>query len=76
MADGDLVVKFDRIADVYVTRSNTSGHFSNPAANRLAALGVAGTGYTEDMQTVFNRLDIDQWGYGNNEANLATQAKR
>jgi outer membrane autotransporter protein len=76
MADGDLVVKFDRIADVYVTRSGTSGHFSNPAANRLAALGVAGTGYTEDMQVVFNKLDIDQWGYGNNEANLATQAKR
>lgn len=74
--NGDLRIQFDRTADVYVTRSGTSGHFSNPAANRLGALGVAGTGYSEDMQVVFNRLDIDQWGYGNNEANLATQAKR
>jgi outer membrane autotransporter protein len=28
------------------------------------------------MQLVLNKLDLDQWGYGNNQANLDTQVKR
>lgn len=73
-----LVVTASRANDVYITKSGTAGHFSNAAAQRLGELGAAGKSgnYSSDMQVVFNKLDIDQWGYGNNEANLATQVKR
>lgn len=73
-----LVVTASRANDVYITKSATSGHFSNAAAQRLGELGRAGklNNYSADMQVVFNKLDVDQWGYGNNEANLATQVKR
>ena len=73
---GDLVVTAVRNANTYITKSGTSGHFSNNAAASLGALAASGTGYSEDMQTVLNKLDIDQWGYGNNAANLATQVER
>lgn len=73
---GDLVVTATRANDVYITKSNTSGHFSNPAALRLGTLAAAGSAYGQDMQTVLNKLDIDQWGFGNNQANLAVQAQR
>jgi outer membrane autotransporter protein len=66
----------DLANNVYITLSNTSGHFSNPAALRLGTLAAVGSDYGSDMQTALNMLDIDQWGYGNNEANLAVQAKR
>jgi len=72
---GDLVVTASRNANTYVTKSGTSGHFSNNAAISLGTLAAAGTGYSADMQTVLNKLDIDQWGYGNNAANLATQVE-
>lgn len=75
-ATGDLVVTFNRNSDTYITKSATVGHFSNSAANRLGALGSAGTAYNADMQVVLNKLDIDQWGFGNNQANLETQVKR
>ncbi len=74
--DGDLVVTATRADNVYITLSNTSGHFSNPAALRLGTLARDGSDYGSDMQTALNMLDIDQWGYGNNQANLAVQAKR
>lgn len=74
--DGDLVVTATRADDVYITASNTTGHFSNPAALRLGTLAAAGASYSSDMQTVLNKLDIDQWGFGNNAANLAVQAQR
>jgi len=80
--NGDLVVTASRGAttdlanNVYINLSNTSGHFSNPAALRLGTLAAAGATYGSDMQTALNMLDIDQWGYGNNQANLAVQAKR
>lgn len=73
---GDLVLQVSRAADVYIAKSATTGHFSNPAALRLGTLAYNGTGYSQDIQTVLNKLDIDQWGYGNNQANLAVQAKR
>ena len=72
---GDLVVTAVRNANTYITKSGTAGHFSNNAASSLGALAAAGTGYSEDMQTVLNKLDIDQWGYGNNAANLANQVE-
>lgn len=73
-----LVVTASRANDVYITKSGTAGHFSNAAAQRLGELGAAGRSgnYSSDMQVVFNKLDIDQWGYGDNQANLATQVKR
>ncbi len=74
--DGDLVMTASCDADTYVTKSGTAGHFSNNAAVRLGTLAANGVGYSQDMQTVLNKLDIDQWGYGNNQANLATQVKR
>jgi outer membrane autotransporter protein len=73
---GNLVVTAERNNDEYITKSVTTGHFSNPAALRLGTLAAAGSDYRQDMQTVLNMLDIDQWGFGNNQANLATQAKR
>ena len=73
---GDLVVTASRADDVYITKSGTSGHFSNAAALRLGTLAAAGTTYGQDMQTVLNKLDIDQWGFGNNQANLAVQVQR
>lgn len=75
-SNGDLVLNAARNSNSYVTKSDTVGHFSNAAAQRLGALGATGYGYTSDMQTVFNKLDIDQWGYGNNASNLSTQVQR
>jgi outer membrane autotransporter protein len=75
-ATGDLVIATSRDANTYVAKSATAGHFSNAAATRQGALAASGTGYTSDMQTVMNTLDIDQWGYGNTQANLANQVKR
>lgn len=75
-AGGDLIIKVTRDENTYVTKSGTAGHFYNNAAIRLGTLAAAGTGYGQDMQTVLNKLDIDQWGYGNNQANLAAQVKR
>lgn len=74
--NGNLELVVDRAAEIYKTRSDTVGHFSNAAADQLGALAAAGADYTSDMQTVFNKLDIDQWGFGNTQANLATQVKR
>lgn len=74
--NGDLVMTASRDANTYVSKSGTTGHFSNNAAIRLGTLAANGVGYGQDMQTVLNKLDIDQWGYGNNQANLATQVKR
>lgn len=73
---GDLVLAASRDADEYIVKSGTAGDISNAAALRLGTLAVNGTAYTEDVQTVLNKLDIDQWGFGNNASNLATQAKR
>jgi hypothetical protein len=75
-ATGDLVLTTSRDANTYVAKSGLSGHVSNAAATRLGALAASGTGYSSDMQTVLNKLDVDQWGYGNNQANLANQVKR
>jgi autotransporter family porin len=82
-AGGDLVFSASRANAQYVTKSGTAGHFSNSAALRLGTLAAngdsahnPGRNYTADMQTVFNKLDLDQWGYGNNATNLGIQVKR
>lgn len=80
---GDLVLTASRTNNQYIAKSATTGHFSNAAALRLGTLAAngdtsnnPGTNYTSDMQTVFNKLDLNEWGFGNNEANLAKQMKR
>lgn len=73
---GDLVLTAARANNEYIAKSGTAGDISNAAALRLGTLAANGTAYTEDVQTVLNKLDIDQWGFGNNASNLATQAKR
>lgn len=75
-AGGDLVLTASRTNNQYIAKSGTEGNISNAAALRLGTLAANGTAYTEDVQTVLNKLDIDQWGFGNNASNLATQAKR
>jgi uncharacterized protein YhjY with autotransporter beta-barrel domain len=71
--NGDLVVTTSRDANTYVTKSATLGSRSDDMAIRLGTLAAAGTGYSANMATVFNKLDLDQWGYGNNAVNLARQ---
>ena len=73
---GDLVLTATRANNQYIGKSGTAGDISNAAALRLGTLAANGTAYTSDVQTVLNKLDIDQWGFGNNASNLATQAKR
>ena len=73
----DLVVSFTRANDAYATLTNTATtDIAYDAAVRLGTLAAAGSAYSEDMQTVLNMLDIDQWGYGNNQANLTEQVGR
>lgn len=71
--NGDLVVTTSRNALTYVTKSASLGSRSDDLAIRLGTLAAAGTGYSASLATVFNKLDLDQWGYGNNAANLARQ---
>lgn len=71
--NGDLVVTTSRNANTYVTKSASLGSRSDGLAVRLGTLAAAGTGYSAGLATLFNKLDLDQWGYGNNAANLARQ---
>jgi uncharacterized protein with beta-barrel porin domain len=71
--NGDLVVTTSRDANTYVTKSASLGSRSDDMAIRLGTLAAAGTGYSASLATVFNKLDLDQWGYGNNAVNLARQ---
>lgn len=74
--DGSLLVTTSRDANSYIDKSGMGGDYSSAAAVTLGTLAAAGTGYSADMQTVLNKLDVNQWGYGNNQANLATQVRR
>lgn len=84
-ASGDLIAYADRSGAAsgtayaanqnYVQKSDTVGHFSNNAAVVLG--GIAATGnQTGDMVQVIQKMDIDSFGFGNNQANLEVQAKR
>ena len=70
-----VVVTFNRAKDVYITKSFTSNHPSNDAALKLGAIAADGKA-RGDMQTALTRLDINDFGYGNNAENLAVQVKR
>ena len=70
---GDLVLTTHRDAQTYITKSASFGSRGDELALRLGTLAAAGTGYSASLQTVFDKLDLDQWGYGNNAANLARQ---
>ncbi|MEI6121092.1 MAG: autotransporter domain-containing protein, partial [Opitutae bacterium] len=74
-SDADLVITTHRDEFTYLNKSGTKllGLRSYDLAHRLGQLGAAGTGYSAAVQVVLNKLDLDQWGYGNNEANLARQ---
>lgn len=70
-----IKVTFSRDNNEYITKSFTDNHPSNNAA--LALGTIAAKGYAlGDMQTVLTRLDLNDFGYGNNAKNLATQVKR
>ena len=70
---GDLVLTTHRDAQTYVTKSASLGSRSDDMALRLGTLAADGTGYSASLQTIFDKLDLDQWGYGNNAVNLARQ---
>ena len=70
---GDLVLTTHRDAQTYITKSASLGSRGDALALHLGTLATAGTGYSASLQTVFDKLDLDQWGYGNNAANLARQ---
>lgn len=70
-----VVVAFTRDNNVYITKSFTSNHPSNDAALKLGTIAADGVALG-DMQTALTRLDINDFGYGNNAENLAVQVKR
>jgi outer membrane autotransporter protein len=70
-----VVVTFSRANNEYITKSFTSNHPSNDAALKLGTIAAQGLALG-DMQTALTRLDINDFGYGNNEKNLAVQVKR
>lgn len=70
-----VVVTFNRDNNVYITKSFTSNHPSNDAALKLGTIAADGVALG-DMQTALTRLDINDFGYGNNAGNLAVQVKR
>lgn len=70
-----IVVTFNRDNNSYITKSFTSNHPSNDAALKLGTIAADGVALG-DMQTALTRLDINDFGYGNNAANLAVQVKR
>ncbi len=73
--DGDLRITTHRDEYTYLDKSGTKllGLRSYDMAHRLGTLAADGTGYSAGLQVVFNKLDLDQWGYGNNATNLARQ---
>lgn len=75
--DGDLIVTANRTGgnQNYIQKSGTAGSFTNNAGIVLGSIAAAGT-QSGDMVEVIQKMDIDNFGYGNNQANLATQVRR
>ena len=71
----DLRFTASRGKNEYIAKSATLGHFSNPAAMALGTIAFKGS-QLGDLVTVMDRMDIDSFGYGNNQVNLAVQVKR
>lgn len=79
---GDLIVHADRTGgntytanQNYIVKSATQGSYSNNAAAILGGIAADGT-QTGDMVQVIQKLDIDSFGYGDTQANLAKQVQR
>ena len=73
----NMVYTATRAQDAYVSKAvaYVGGHFSNNAALTLS--GVAYEGRQQgDLATVIDRIDINDYGFGNTAANLAVQSKR
>lgn len=70
-----VIVTFNRADDEYISKSYTANHPSNDAALKLGIIAANGLALG-DMQTALTRLDVNDFGYGNNAANLATEVKR
>lgn len=67
----------NRAQDAYVSKAvdYVGGHFSNSAALKLSSIAYEGR-QRGDMVTVIDRLDINDYGFGNTAANLGVQSKR
>ncbi len=74
-ANESVVVTFSRANNAYIEKSFTRNHPSNDAALKLGTIAAQGLALG-DMQTALTRLDINDFGYGNNAKNLAVQVKR
>ena len=74
---GDLIVTANRTGgnQNYILKSGRVGSFTNNAGIVLGTIAAAGT-QSGDMVEVIQKMDIDNFGYGNNQANLATQVRR
>ena len=78
---GDLIVTASRTGDGYAANENyirksaTLGSFTNNAGLELGGIAAAGS-QTGDMVQVIQKMDIDNFGYGNNQANLEKQVRR
>ena len=74
---GDLIVTANRTGgnQNYIQKSGTLGSFTNNAGIVLGSIAAEGT-QSGDMVEVIQKMDIDNFGYGNNQANLATQVRR
>lgn len=70
-----IVITFSRANDEYITKSQTLGHPSNNAALSLGTIAADGVARGE-MQTALTELDINDFGFGNDAENLATNVKR
>lgn len=71
----NLVYTAQRANNEYILKSATEGHFSNAAALTLGTIAAQGR-QLGDLVTAINQIDIDGFGFGNNQANLAIQMKR
>lgn len=70
-----VTYEVSRTSDVYITKSNTLGHFSNNAAYTLG--NIAKNGYQlGDLTTAITKIDLAQYGYGDTLDHLAVQVKR
>jgi len=82
LTNNDLVVSADRTGggaykanELYIQKSQTQGDISNNAAKSLAQITATGS-QTGDMVEVIQKMEIDSYGYGDTQANLATQVKK
>ena len=70
-----IEITFSRANNEYIEKSFTRNHPSNNAALALGTLAADGVALG-DMQTALTLLDINDFGFGNNATNLATEVKR